>query len=107
MEKTIQLDQRELQTVATIDQEFTQAQAQWAILRRQLDQADKLCEQAAGKRDSFVQQAAAARGVPQIMRWRPEAPGVIIVTFPDMPESAAVPPGSAKANGAPAVIDVT
>lgn len=103
MEKTIQLDQRELQAVAGIEQEVMQANAQWGMLRRQLDQADKICEQVVEKQRSFIRQALADHGIQRFENARP-APGAIIVTLPDVPEATS--PAPPKANGAPTVIDI-
>jgi hypothetical protein len=97
MEKTIQLDQREIQAAQGIDQELTQAWAQVGMFSEQLDQARKLRDQAVEKQRGLIRQALVTRGIERFENARPGAQmGTILVVVPDDPPLV---PG--KANGLP------
>jgi hypothetical protein len=99
MEKTIQLDQREIQAAQGIDQELTQAWAQVGMFSEQLDQARKLRDQAVEKQRGLIRQALTARGIERFENARPgQQMGTLLVVVPDE-----LPPMLAKSNGLPAV----
>jgi hypothetical protein len=103
MEKTIQLDQREIQAAQGIDQELTQAWAQIGMFSEQLDQARKARDQATEKQRGLIRQALAAHGIERFENARPGAQmGTILVVVPDEP---ALP--AAKVNGAAPAESVT
>jgi hypothetical protein len=99
MEKTIQLDQREIQNAQSIDQELTQAWAQVGMFSEQLDQARKGRDQAVEKQRGLIRQALVARGIERFDNARPGAQmGTIVVVVPDD-----VPTLVAKPNGLPQI----
>ena len=99
MEKTIQLDQRELQTAQAIDQELMRAWAQIGVLSEQFKQAEKTRERVIEKQRDFLQQAVAARGITSYNNAQPGPNGTVVITLPDEPAmvEAAKPNGIAVA----------
>lgn len=105
MEKTIQLDQRELQQAQAIDQELMQAWAQIGVLSEQQKQAEKNRDKAIEKQKDLMQQALLARGIERHMGARPGTQaGTLIVILPD--EAPPPPVEASKPNGAPRVLEV-
>ena len=96
MEKTIQLDQREMQTAREVDQEVTLAWAQIGMFSEQLEQARKLRDAGIEKQKSLIKQALATRGIDNFEGARPGMQaGTVVVVLPDPVESSAQ-----KVNGA-------
>jgi hypothetical protein len=102
MEKTIQLDQRELQQAGQIDQARMQALAQIGALSMDMEQAKRNLEVANEQQRSFMRQALAAHGIEQFDSARP-VPNGILVTIPDSIANAVTGSSeqSAKVNGLP------
>lgn len=88
MEKTYQLDQKEQQQLAQVEQERTQALAMIGALSLDMEQARKNLDVAAERQRSFLRQALANRGVERYDQARAQS-GVVYVTLPDMPAPVA------------------
>ena len=98
MEKQFQLDQREAQTFAQIDQGRTQALAAIGALSLDMEQARKNLESAVERHRMFVQAAVNARGLDNFENAR-IANGNLLVSLPDDPAAAPVAIPPAKSNG--------
>ena len=102
MEKTYQLDQKELNALAVIDQEKTQALAMIGGLSLDMEQARKNLELAIERQKSIVRQALSARGVERYENARAQN-GTLFVTgaAEDIPRGANWPTISVdRPNGA-------
>lgn len=63
MEKTIQLDQKEIQAHSEITRELTLAWAQIGVMMEQLDQARRARDQLIEKQRALIKQAVTDRGI--------------------------------------------
>jgi len=104
MEKTIQLDQREMQQATGIEEQRLRALAQIGAATIDIEQAEanelqgrKALESANEKQRDFIRQTVANHGINQFDSAR-AVPNGIVVTIPD---SIAMPPAPPdKVNGA-------
>jgi hypothetical protein len=86
MEKTIQLDQKELGQMAQADQFRTQALAVVGALSLDMETARKNLDAAQERQQSCIRQALANRGIDRFENARAQN-GVITVTVPDEPHA--------------------
>jgi len=108
MEKTLQLDQRDLTFLAQLDQERTQALAVIGALSLDMKQAEKNLDNAAERQRSFIRQTLIAKGVERYDSARVQN-GALIVSMPDEisiggPPPSAIPPGSETRLNGPAAL---
>jgi hypothetical protein len=102
MEKTFQLDQKELAMIAQADQERTQALAQVGALSLDMEQARKNLDAAAERQRYFIRQIVMNRGVERFESARVQN-GAIVVTVPEAgataPAAEASPRPVERVNG--------
>jgi hypothetical protein len=84
MERTFQLDQKELAAMQQADQERTQALAMVGALSLDMEQARKNLDSTAERQRSFIRQALDKRGVERYENAR-AVNGALVVTLPDEP----------------------
>jgi hypothetical protein len=87
MEKTYQLDQREVSLFGQADQERTQALAVVGALSLDMETARKNLDTAAERQRMLIRQALSNRGVERYENARVQN-GSLFVSMPDMPVSA-------------------
>jgi multidrug resistance efflux pump len=90
MEKTFNLDQREVNSFQQFDQARTQALAMIGALTLDMEQARKNLDSAAEQQRAFIRQALASRNVDRYENAR-AANGQLIVTLPDSSDAPTPP----------------
>ena len=105
MEKTFQLDQRELAMIGQVDQERTQALAQVGALSLDMEQARKNLDAAAERLRSFIRQVVTNRGVERFESARVQN-GAVVVSIPEgiMPPKLSSPAAEGSGSG-PRVVE--
>jgi hypothetical protein len=99
MEKTYQLDQREMMSLGQVDQERTQALAAVGALSLDMEQARKNLDSVVDRQRAFIRQALVARGVERYENARVQA-GTLYVTVADAPVALeALPVRTERPNG--------
>jgi uncharacterized membrane protein len=88
MEKSYQLDQKEMNQLQPLDQERTNALAMIGALSLDMEQARKNLETASERQRAFIRQALSARGVERYDNARLQN-GALSVTLPDNPTAPA------------------
>jgi hypothetical protein len=88
MERTIELNAHEREQIATLEKEHMQINAQWAVLRRQMDAVEKLVAQSEEAQRGFIRAALSQRGVSQIQSARLEQGIIRYATSDDRPRHA-------------------
>ena len=89
MEKQFQLDPREQQQMAQIEQGRTQALASIGALSLDMETAKRALDVAQERHRSFLQGAVAARGIEQFENAR-TVNGSLVVILPDEPAASTV-----------------
>ncbi|HEY6272612.1 MAG TPA: hypothetical protein VIX19_11550 [Terriglobales bacterium] len=90
MEKSYQLEQREVANLSQLEQERTQALAMIGALSLDMEQAKKNLDSSAERQKAFVRQALANRGIDKYENARTQQ-GTLFVSLSDPPPDLAKP----------------